>query len=161
MSETKSSTAKNLTLYISAELAEKMEKLPEINWSQVAREAIQRYIDERLNSALPLEIVARLRKEMGDEFTSGKLLVTEKLVPIVSYRTLEAFFTKARDMEIKACEQDAKELGVDYADVNFDLENSAVKIIKDYFPQIPRDASIRYCKGVFKVLNEVWEAIQK
>jgi len=38
---------KDLTISISDELAEKMDMMPEINWSEVCRQAIIKYIDER------------------------------------------------------------------------------------------------------------------
>jgi len=38
---------KNITLAISDELIEKMDTMPEINWSEVCRQAISKYIDER------------------------------------------------------------------------------------------------------------------
>lgn len=38
---------KNLTIAISDELAKEMETMPEINWSEVCRQAISNYIDEK------------------------------------------------------------------------------------------------------------------
>jgi len=38
---------KNLTISISDELAEKIDMMPEINWSEVCRQAISKYIDEK------------------------------------------------------------------------------------------------------------------
>jgi hypothetical protein len=153
--------AKNLTLYISADLAEKMNALEEVNWSQVARESIQRYVDERLNPAIPAEILSRLRKEMGDEYTNGKKLATESMVPFITYRKLEAFFTKTYSVASKNLEAEAREMGISPDELSLDVENAGASIIKDYFSEIPKDASSRFCKGVFLVFNELWENIQK
>ena len=38
---------KNLTISISDELAKEMDTMPEINWSEVCRQAISKYIDEK------------------------------------------------------------------------------------------------------------------
>jgi len=40
-------TPKNVTILIQDELAEKMRKFPEVNWSEVCRKAIDNYIKER------------------------------------------------------------------------------------------------------------------
>ena len=37
----------NLTLFVTDELKKKMEKYPEVTWSEVAREAIEKYVKER------------------------------------------------------------------------------------------------------------------
>ena len=38
---------KNVTIYISDEVAEEMAKYPEVNWSHVCREAIINYLKKR------------------------------------------------------------------------------------------------------------------
>ena len=38
---------RNLTIRIDDETSKKMEKYSEVNWSQVSREAIKKYIDSR------------------------------------------------------------------------------------------------------------------
>ena len=38
---------KNITIYVPDEVAEEMAKYPEVNWSQVCREAIINYLKRR------------------------------------------------------------------------------------------------------------------
>ena len=156
---TKIAGSKNITLYIPAELATKMGSLKDVNWSQIAREAIQRYVEEHLNSTIPADILNKLRKEMDDDFTNGKKLALEELAPKVAYRTLEGFFAKSNSIAYSECKDFANEMGIDIEEAPYNLEGAAIKIIKDYFNEIPKDASSRFCKGVFMVLNEVWNKI--
>lgn len=63
----------NLTLSIPNELKEMMEKFPEINWSEVARESIKKKIAQlnflkgfRIDSELSPEEALNLGKEMNE-----------------------------------------------------------------------------------------------
>ena len=161
MSIVTKTSPKNLTLYISADLAEKMDTLKEVNWSQVARDAIQRYVDERLNSEISVDILNRLRREIGDELANGKKLALEELVPKVTYRNLENFFTRAESIAIANSNAFAEEEGIDPSEAPYSLESAAVPLLKDYFTEIPKEASNKFCKGVFLVLEELWNKIQK
>lgn len=40
-------TKKNVTVSITEELAKELEGLPEVNWSEVCRQAIKKYIESR------------------------------------------------------------------------------------------------------------------
>ena len=62
---------KNITLYLSQDLADQMAALPEVNWSQVARTCIQRYITSRRNPDL-IPLLSQLRNEKGDDYVSGR-----------------------------------------------------------------------------------------
>ena len=62
---------RNITVYISNELDEKMKKIPEVNWSEVCREGIESYLEKRLET-------------------------TEEL-----YKTLEAILQKVNKLEFE------------------------------------------------------------
>ena len=66
-------TMANLTLSIPNELKEMMEKFPEINWSEVARDSIKKKIAQlnflkgfRIDSEISPEDALRLGKEISD-----------------------------------------------------------------------------------------------
>jgi hypothetical protein len=62
---------KNITLSLSQDLADQMDALPEVNWSQVARTCIQHYLTQRRNPDLT-PLLNQLRKEKGDDYMSGR-----------------------------------------------------------------------------------------
>lgn len=51
---------RNITIYISDEMDERMKKVPEVNWSEVCRQGIGNYLEERL------ETTEALYKILGD-----------------------------------------------------------------------------------------------
>lgn len=56
---------KNVTVQVGDELAAKMDKLPDVNWSQVVRGCLERYCDTRL---IPdIEALVRKMKEQKEE----------------------------------------------------------------------------------------------
>jgi hypothetical protein len=80
--------AKNLTLALPDELYAEMEKLKEVNWSQVARNSIQQYLERRKKPELQ-EILLKLDAEKGEEYVKGvefaKALARSKGYPGMSY----------------------------------------------------------------------------
>lgn len=62
---------KNITISISDELATKMDSMPEINWSEVCRQAISNYIEEREPKQIG-DFIKSLESHLG-----GKLPLTE------------------------------------------------------------------------------------
>lgn len=61
---------KNVTVSIPDELANEMEHLPEVNWSQVARTAIKRYITIRRSPDMS-ELLEELEKQKDEEYVKG------------------------------------------------------------------------------------------
>jgi len=62
---------KNVTISISDDLATKMDAMPEINWSEVCRQAVSRYIEEK-EPKQKGELIEGL-----ENYLSGKLPLTE------------------------------------------------------------------------------------
>lgn len=61
---------KNISIYISDELAEKMENLSEVNWSEVARKGIEDYVETRTHVNIA-PILSRLKKEKTELYNQG------------------------------------------------------------------------------------------
>jgi predicted DNA-binding protein len=153
-------SAKNLTLYIPGDVAQKMDTLREVNWSKVAREAIERYIEERLSTSIPAETLSKLRKEKGEEVVNGKKLAAEQILPNLTYKRLASFFKTVRIRAENARSNYAASIGVEEDMIRLDIEGTTLEIIKDHFTEIPKDATDEFCKGAFSLLNETWEALQ-
>ena len=55
---------KNITVSISDELAEKMDKLKDVNWSRVCEMAIENAIENEIISAMQVEEILKLKSEI-------------------------------------------------------------------------------------------------
>ena len=83
--------AKNRTLSLPEELSERMENLSEVNWSEVARNAFEEYLNIRKDPEIS-GIIERLSKEKNDQYAKGfaaaskiaKKLSFEKFIDIFS-----------------------------------------------------------------------------
>ncbi len=82
--------AKNITLSMPADISEQMEKFMEVNWSAVARQAIEIYLKVRSQPEVA-PIINRLVKEKGEEYANGaqKALKLAKSLP---YKELDLLF---------------------------------------------------------------------
>ena len=154
-------SARNLTLYIPAEVAKKMDKLQEVNWSKIARNAIETYIKDRLDASIPSEALIRLREEKGKEFANGKKLAVEQIIPTIKYKKLALFFQRVRENAINGRDSEASISGIPEEMLSLDLEGAALNIIKKYFGEIPKDATEQFVKGVLSVLEETWKKLEK
>jgi hypothetical protein len=67
---------KNVTIYIPEEIAEKMEKYQEVNWSEVCRRAVTDYMTTRSLDDLG-QIAEKLKAEGKEEYNKGQLFFLE------------------------------------------------------------------------------------
>src|SRR5258708_7413875 len=72
---------KNVTIWVSTETADRMEKLKEVNWSQVSKEAIEAYIDARksVNPEARLKLEHLKQQEKKDGYAFGSQLASDIL----------------------------------------------------------------------------------
>lgn len=75
---------KNVTVAVPDDLANEMETLPEVNWSEVARTAFKRYITLRRHPDIS-SILEFLEKQKGEEYVNGRIFA-EELVKKIGYR---------------------------------------------------------------------------
>ena len=149
-------SAKNLTLSISPQTSEKMEKFSEVNWSKIARDAIEQYVNDRLNTKVSPDLLIRLRNEKGEEYANGKKLALETISPKITYKRLAKFFEKVYEKAEEARSNEANERGMPEEYVSIDIETIAISYIRDFITDIPKDSTDEFCKGIFSVLNDVW-----
>ncbi len=84
--------AKNLTISFPDELYEKMSKFNDVNWSAVARNAIEDYLERRTEPDLE-PILEKLTKEKGDEYSKGVKKATE-IYKKENYAKLDELFSE-------------------------------------------------------------------
>jgi len=89
---------KNVTVYLPDEIAEKMEKFPEVNWSEICRKAITDYVETRSQVDLG-PIIERLKKERNENYRKGQLFMYSKVIPKLSWEYVE-YFRKYVDVKL-------------------------------------------------------------
>jgi len=156
-------SAKNLTLYISADLAEKMEELTEVNWSKIARAAIETYIKDRLETSIPSEALSRLRMEKGEEFANGKRYAVEEIVPKLTYKKLSKFFEEANERTNAAVSDYAAIRGIPDEMVNSTpyYEAQVLSSMKSFFGKLPQDTTEQFLKGALSVIEDTWNSLKE
>ena len=82
---------KNMTLTIPDEIIEKMNKLTEVNWSAVARDAIEKYIEARKEPEIA-PILERLTEEKNKQYAKGFSTAT-KIAKGLLYETFAVLFS--------------------------------------------------------------------
>jgi len=61
---------KNVTVQVGDDLAAKMEKLPDVNWSQVVRNCLQRYCGIRLNANIEA-LMQKMKVQKEEAYSEG------------------------------------------------------------------------------------------
>jgi len=79
---------KNVTIYLPDDVAEKMEKFPEVNWSEICRKAITDYIETRSQVDLG-PIIERLKKERNLDYQKGQIFMYNEVIPKLSWGDVE------------------------------------------------------------------------
>lgn len=156
-------SSKNLTLYIPADLAKKMEKLPEVNWSKIAQHAIESYVEDRLQSSIPSETLIKLRKEKGQEFANGKKYAVERILPTIMYKKLADFFHRAQ-AEAESERRNyaaAHEMPIEVLGLYQFYKEVSLRIIRWFFGKLPEDTSEEFAKGVLSIIRETWKKLEE
>ena len=83
---------KNVTIYLSDEIAGKMEKYQEVNWSEICRKAVIDYIDTRSNIDLG-PLIEKLKAERNEAYKQGQILFY-KIAPEMGLRDFEMLVSK-------------------------------------------------------------------
>ena len=90
---------KNVTVQVGDELAAKMEKLSDVNWSEVVRGCLERYCSVRLDA--DIEALAQKMKEQKEEaYSEGYKAALEWFKQEdVTYKGVNAIFNEVADFE--------------------------------------------------------------
>ncbi|MCW3990015.1 MAG: hypothetical protein NWE88_08085 [Candidatus Bathyarchaeota archaeon] len=86
---------KNVTIAIPDELEKWMESFPEVNWSQVARTCIYKYVAQRLNPDVS-ELLENIENEKGVQYKDGRRF-GETLLGKMGYVEFNILLKKYRD----------------------------------------------------------------
>jgi hypothetical protein len=150
--------AKNITISIPDELAEKISQFPEVNWSSVARTSIENYIETRHKPDLT-ELLSRLREEKGQEYARGRdfgISLAEKL----GYKNLSGlvreYYKEREDWD------EIRYQGLIGAPgEKYNTENDTIqKIFVDQTPELV-GSSEAFLEGFREIILEIYSLIPK
>ncbi len=142
------------------EVVEKMETLKGVNWSKIARTAIEEYVNTRFETLLSPEIVERFKKEMHVHYAEGRQYAAQQLIPELSFKQLSKFFDAATKNAIETRENRALVENAPVEAYNLDIDSAARELIISYF-KLPTDESSKFYDGAYSVIRELWETINK
>jgi hypothetical protein len=152
---------KNVTIYLPDETAQKMEKLSEVNWSEICRKAINDYIETRTQTDLS-SIITRLKNEHKTDYTKGEILVYEEIAPKLSLKDLEHYATgvdtaaiivESRDPltgKTKITPDQANAIAVTF------MRNALRKFKRTLSANIPDDFSDSYAEGAVSAFKDIY-----
>jgi len=151
-------SAKNITLYMPAEIAEKMqlEQFKETNWSKIARDAIENYINDRTQVSIPADLLQKLQAEMNTEYSNGRKFAVEEIGKDLTYSKLANFFEEAQRLADVSAAKYADDEGIELSSLSYTCDSEAKSILRKYFDNVPRDVSSRYIDGVYSFLRDIW-----
>ncbi|MGC8896170.1 MAG: hypothetical protein ACP5LB_05325 [Candidatus Bathyarchaeia archaeon] len=158
---------KNVTIYLPDDVAEKMEKFPEVNWSEVCRQAIVDYIETRSQVDLG-PIIERLKKESDELYRKGQIFMYSEVIPKLSWEDIE-FMRKSVDAQLLFQEapitgegplgqEGAEQLAI--SNMEFRLSRWA-KQNNVKLPKLPALSADSFYKGAIDVLMEVYNRVKK
>lgn len=85
-------TPKNVTIYLPDEIAGKMEKYPEVNWSEICRKAVVDYVDTRSHIDIG-PILEKLKAERNEAYKQGQILFYQ-IAPKMNLRDFEIWYPR-------------------------------------------------------------------
>lgn len=91
--------AKNVTIYLSDEVATKMEKYHEVNWSEVCRKAVIDYIDIRSNIDFG-PLIEKLKAQRNEAYKQGQALFYT-IAPKMDLRDFETWYPRVSTVHVQ------------------------------------------------------------
>jgi hypothetical protein len=95
-------TPKNVTVYLPDETAGKMEKYPEVNWSEICRKAVNDYVDTRSHMDIG-PILEKLRAEHNEAYKQGQIFFYQ-IAPKMSLKDFDSWYPSISTMILEGRE---------------------------------------------------------
>jgi predicted transcriptional regulator len=155
---------KNVTISLPDELGDAMAKLPEVNWSAVARDAIENYVTMREKPDLA-EVVQQLVKQRGAEFAEG-VQRAKSLAKAKGNAWLDALVREYNEASWEEMEKASKEQPDVYGspdEVTFtdEYEGQLMHRVWKKRDSSVRDESDAFMTGFKKAVLEIHEMVRK
>jgi len=147
---------KNITLSIPDRIGKEMEKMPEINWSAVARKCIEQYIERRKNPDVS-SLLEKLQRQQGEEYVKGRRKA-EEIADRLGYSELNLLMRKYQeevdDTNVRAM-QGPEEPWDHLPSRNDIMQNLLVG------KGIIKEASDEFLRGIRERLREIEDSMSK
>jgi len=156
---------KNVTIYLPDEVAQKMDKLPEVNWSEICRKAITDYIEARTQTDLT-SVITRLKNESKTDYTKGRLIIYEEVAHKISLTDLERYGEQVDIISIVAHSYDPEsqtKMGPQEAEaIAISNMERVLRYFKhDFQAKVPDIISQSYVEGALSALRDLYERVKK
>lgn len=155
---------KNVTISLPDELGDAMAKLPEVNWSAVARDAIENYVKMREKPDLA-EVVQQLAKQRGSDYARG-VQTAQTLAKKKGNAWLDVIVREYYDVWWKEAEEASKEQPEAWPtpdEVTFDDEYEGHFMHQAWkkHDSSATDESDGFMTGFKKTIMEIHEMVRK
>ena len=77
------------------------------------------------------------------------------------YRQLANFCEDAQRLADISAQNLAEEERISIEEITYNCDFEALQILKKYFEKVPKDASSRYCEGIYSFLKELWQRLNR
>jgi hypothetical protein len=155
---------KNLTIYLPDDVAEKMEKFPEVNWSEICRKAVTEYVKTRSQIDLA-PILERLKKERSEDFRQGQLVMYTQIIPKMKWKDIESLYpTLDKDLvkERSATwpgEEPLSDKGAEFAAIQT-MRKWLQYYRKERGANVPKNFSDAYAEGAIEAFMDVYRKVK-
>lgn len=156
-------TPKNVTIYLPDEIAEKMEKFPEVNWSEICRNAVADYTQTRSQMDLA-PILERLKKERNEDHKKGQIFFYSKFAPKIAWREFEENYPLLNKNVLSGRPQSflegpltpevAEVTAVDAMRAWFILSNKKAGV------EVPNRLSTAFCEGAIEAFMDIYHRMK-
>lgn len=147
---------KNITLSLPDEIGKVMAEFPEVNWSAVARDAIESYVHLRQKPDLS-PLIDKLRKERGEEYVKG-VESAKMFIKTMGYAPLSSVIREYKARVEAKEEEIAHMYGVDIREVSLpdeDANEAMAGALKKLRVLESSDLSEAFLEGLRKTLLEM------
>lgn len=150
---------KNITIYISSNIAEEMEKFPEVNWSEVCRKAVTEYVETRSQIDLAA-ILERLKKERNKDYKQGQIVFYTEVTPKLQWKDFEQSYPRLNKkiMEEHSGYFRADPLSPEAAELEAisTMRKWITLLAKEKQIEIPKHPSDAFCEGAIEAFLDVY-----
>jgi len=153
-----------VTIYLSDEIAGKMEKYPEVNWSEICRKAVVDYVDTRSHMDIG-PILEKLKTERNEAYKQGQILFYQ-VAPKMNLRDFEMWYPRVSTAILEGREGgllgDSPSLSPEVAvyQATRGMERMMGGFCRDNNIPYPQDASDAFWEGAIAAFMNVYSKVK-
>jgi hypothetical protein len=154
---------KNVTIYLSDEIAGKMEKFPEVNWSEICRKAVVDYIDTRSQIDIG-PILEKLKTESNEKYKQGQIFFYS-IAPQMSLSTFEDWYPEINKDIIESRISDSQPDRPTYSDAAKISAFTWMRLHIESFCDLkkleaPKYMSDAFCQGAIDAFMKIYNQVK-